>query len=194
MFGARKRQAGNRWSFGHAKRRFRKIHCRESKCIARPDPRVFPRWRQSCDSKDATLLLRSRPAEAKKGLALDPDFGIGYYNLAVNNAYLNQFKEAQEALQQASVRGVEDNEMVMLRYELAFLRGDEFEMSRQATRARGRSGSETWMSVKQANVLFYAGRAREVRGVLRRVITEAELGSHGERAALWQASAAVREA
>jgi tetratricopeptide (TPR) repeat protein len=133
-------------------------------------------------------------AEAKKGLALDPDFGIGYYNLAVNNAYLNQFKEAQDALQQASVRGLEDDEMVMLRYELAFLRGDEFEMSRQATRARGRSGSETWMSLRQANVLFYAGRAREARGVLRRAITEAELGSQNERAALWQASAAVREA
>src|SRR3954447_5616014 len=133
-------------------------------------------------------------AEAKKGLALDPDFGIGYYNLAVNNAYLNQFKEAQDALQQASVRGLEDDEMVMLRYDLAFLRGDEFEMSRQATRARGRSGSETWMSLRQAHVLFYAGRAREARGVLRRAITEAKLGSQGERAALWQASAAVREA
>ncbi len=133
-------------------------------------------------------------AEAKKGLALDPDFGIGYYNLAVNNAYLNHFKEAQEALQQASVRGVEDDEVVMLRFELAFLGGDDLEMSRQATRARGRSGSETWMSFRQASVLFYAGRAREARGVLSRAITEAELGSQHERAALWQASAAVREA
>lgn len=133
-------------------------------------------------------------AEAKKGLALDPDFGVGYYNLAVNHAYLNHFKEAQDALQQASVRGVENDEMVMLRFELAFLRGDDVEMSRQATRARGRSGSETWMSLRQAFVLFYAGRAREARGVLRRAMTEAELGSQNERAALWQASTAVREA
>lgn len=133
-------------------------------------------------------------AEAKKGLALDPDFGIGYYNLAVNNAYLNNFKEAQDALQQASLRGVEDDEVVMLRFELAFLRGDEVEMSRQATRARGRTGSETWMSLRQAAVLFYAGRAREARSVLRRAMTEAQLGSQNERAALWQASAAVREA
>ncbi len=84
--------------------------------------------------------------------------------------------------------------MVMLRFELAFLRGDDVEMSRQATRARGRSGSETWMSLRQAFVLFYAGRAREARGVLRRAMTEAELGSQNERAALWQASTAVREA
>jgi DNA-binding winged helix-turn-helix (wHTH) protein/Tfp pilus assembly protein PilF len=133
-------------------------------------------------------------AEAKRGLALDPDFGIGYYNLAVNHAYLNQFKEAQDVLQQASARGLEDDELVMLRFELAFLRGDDLEMSRQATRARGRSGSQTWMSLRQASVLFYAGRAREARGVLRRAMTEAELGSQKERAALWQASAAVREA
>jgi eukaryotic-like serine/threonine-protein kinase len=133
-------------------------------------------------------------AEAKKGLALDPDFGIGYYNLAVNHAYLNRFKEAQDALQQASVRGLEDDEMVMLRFELAFLRGDDVEMSRQGTRARGRSGSETWMSLRQASVLFYTGRVREARGILRRAMTEAELGSQNERAALWQASAAVREA
>jgi DNA-binding winged helix-turn-helix (wHTH) protein/tetratricopeptide (TPR) repeat protein len=133
-------------------------------------------------------------AEAKKGLALDPEFGIGYYNLAVNNAYLNRFEEAQQALQQASVRGVEDDEVVMLRFELAFLRGDDLEMSRQATRARRRSGSATWMSFRQASVLFYAGRAREARGILSRAITEAEMGSQHERAALWQASAAVREA
>ena len=133
-------------------------------------------------------------AEAKKGLALDPDFGIGYYNLAVNNAYLNRFKEAQEALQQASLRGIEDDEVVMLRFELAFLGGDNLEMSRQAARARRRSGSETWMSFRQASVLFYAGRAREARGILNRAITEAEMGSQHERAALWRASAAVREA
>ena len=133
-------------------------------------------------------------AEARKGLALDPDFGIGYYNLAVNNSYLNRFKEAQDALQQATVRGVEDDEVVMLRFELAFLRGDDPEMSRQAALARGRTGSETWMSLRQANVLYYAGRAREARGVLRRAVTEAELGSQHERAALWQAAAAVREA
>ena len=133
-------------------------------------------------------------AEAKRGLALDPQFGIGYYNLAVNYAYLNHFKEAQDALQQASLRGVENDEIVILRFELAFLRGDDDEMSRQAARARGRSGSETWMSLRQALVLFYRGRAREARGVLRRSMTEAELGSQNERAALWQASTAVREA
>jgi tetratricopeptide (TPR) repeat protein len=49
------------------------------------------------------------------------------------------------------------------------------------------------MSFRQASVLFYAGRAREARGILSRAITEAEMGSQHERAALWQASAAVRE-
>jgi tetratricopeptide (TPR) repeat protein len=50
------------------------------------------------------------------------------------------------------------------------------------------------MSLRQSSVLLYSGQVREARGVLRRAMTEAELGSQSERGALWQASAAVREA
>ena len=132
--------------------------------------------------------------EARRGLSLEPDFAIGYYNLAVNYAYLEQFEKAEDALTQASARGLENDEIVMLRYELAFLRGDESEMARQAQRAHARPGSETWMSLRQACVLAYRGHLREARGILRRAMTEAEFASQKERAGLWQANAAVREA
>ena len=132
--------------------------------------------------------------EARRGLLLEPDFAIGYYNLAVNYAYLNQFAKAENALAQGIARGLENDEMVMLRYELAFLRGDELEMARQAERAHARPGSETWMSLRQASVLAYRGHLREARGILRRAMTEAEFASQSERAGLWQANAAVREA
>ncbi len=132
--------------------------------------------------------------EARRGLSLEPDFGIGYYNVAVNYAYLEHFETAEAALALGSARGLENDEMVMLRYDLAFLRKDEREMARQAEQAHARPGSETWLSFRQACVLAYEGRLKAARGILRRAMMEAEFASQKERAGLWQANAAVREA
>jgi eukaryotic-like serine/threonine-protein kinase len=133
-------------------------------------------------------------AEGRKAIELDGDFAIEYYTVAVNNAYLGRFREADDALRLAAARGLEIDEFVMLAYELAFLRGDQAGMEREAARARARSRGDTWISSREASALAYSGRLEKARDISSRAIAHAEATAQRERAGLWEAGAAVREA
>jgi tetratricopeptide (TPR) repeat protein len=131
---------------------------------------------------------------AQKAVELDPDFTMAYYNLAVNNAYLGLYDEAEKALQRAADRGLEIDEFLMLQYDLAFLKGDKEGMARSANRARNRSGSGTWVADKEASVLAYSGRLNEARVLTQRAIDQGLQAAQPERAALWMAGESLREA
>jgi eukaryotic-like serine/threonine-protein kinase len=133
-------------------------------------------------------------AEASKAIEINPDAWISHYNFAVNNAYLNRFAPAEAALQRATARGLESDEFLMLAYDLAFLKNDAAEMERVATRARKRSGPQSWISNNEASVLGYSGHLERARSMSRRAVAEAQQGGQEERAGLWETSAAIREA
>jgi eukaryotic-like serine/threonine-protein kinase len=132
-------------------------------------------------------------AEAREAIELDPDFAVGYYNLAVNYAYLDRLEEAEKTLQRGAGRGLEIDEFVMLEYDIAFLSDDEEGMKREATRARERSG-ESWISNKEAFALAYSGHLQLARTMSRRAVEQAQQAAQRERAGLWEAGAAVQEA
>ena len=133
-------------------------------------------------------------AEARKAIDLDPDFAFGYFNVAVNNVYLGRLGEAENALRRAAGRGLEMDEFIMLGYDIAFLRGDQAGMERAAARARERSGGENWISNKEAFALAYSGHLQQARNMSRRAVDQAQHAAQRERAGLWEAGAAVREA
>ena len=132
--------------------------------------------------------------EARKAIEFDPDFAVGYYNLAVNLTYLGRLDEAKNTLQVAARRGLNVDEFVMLAYDMAFVQGDQAEMDREAARARERSGGETWISSKEASALAYSGRLQLARSMTDRAVAQAKQMGQQERAGLWEAGAAVREA
>ena len=133
-------------------------------------------------------------AAARKAVELDPDFTMGYYNLAVNNAYLGRFDEAENTLWLAAGRGLEIDEFLMLQDDIAFLKGDASGMAQTAAQARQRSGADTWVADKEASVLAYSGHLRQARVLTQQAIDRAIQGGQPERAALWQAGASLREA
>jgi len=133
-------------------------------------------------------------AEATRAIELDPDFAIAYFNLAVNDVYLDRLEEAEHALRRAAGRGLEIDEFIGLSYDIGFLKGDREEMERQAARARERSGGEIWISDQEAFTLAYLGRLQSARNLTRRAVEQAEQAAQRERAGHWQAGAAVREA
>jgi eukaryotic-like serine/threonine-protein kinase len=133
-------------------------------------------------------------AEARKAIELDPDFAIGYYNLGVNNVYLDRLEEAENVLRRAAARGLEIDEFIMLEYDIAFLKGDHTAMERAAARARERSGGDTWISNKEAFALAYLGQLQEARILTRRAVDQATQEAQLERAGLWEAGASLREA
>ena len=133
-------------------------------------------------------------AESRRAIEVDPDFSIGYSDLAVNQVYLDRLEEAENTLRRAAGRGLEIDEFIMLGYDIAFLRGDQGGMERETARARERSGGENWISNREAFALTYSGHLQQARSVTDRSVAQAEQVAQRERASLWEAGAAVREA
>jgi eukaryotic-like serine/threonine-protein kinase len=129
-------------------------------------------------------------SEARKAIELDPDFGMGYCSLGIINMYLNHLDEAEKTLRSAAGRGLEIDEFVMLEYDIAFLRDDRAAMERAASRVRG----ENWMSSREAFAAAYSGHLQQARNMSRRAVNQAQQAGQQERAGLWEAGAAVREA
>jgi eukaryotic-like serine/threonine-protein kinase len=132
-------------------------------------------------------------AEGEKDLPLDPDFAIDYYNLGINHVFLNQIAEGENWARRAVALGLEVDEIVMQEYQIDFLKGDHPAMDDVVSCARTRPGAENWISNEQAFALAYAGRLQAARKLSRLAVDTSRDGQE-ERAGLWEAGEAVREA
>jgi tetratricopeptide (TPR) repeat protein len=132
--------------------------------------------------------------EAKAIIGLDPDFPIGYTILANSDLVLGRTAEAENTLRQAWQRKLEVPDFSFLRYQIAFLKGDEAGMRREAAKARGKPGLEDWISNLDALVLAYSGHLEEARRMSRRATEFAQQEDYRETAALIETQSALREA
>jgi len=132
--------------------------------------------------------------EARKGIDLEPDFWLGYYGIGVDNQFLGRLEESESALHTAAARGFDADEFIMLAYDIDFLKGDKAGMENDATQARARPGGENWMSARESFVAAYSGHLHAAREISRRAMIQAQQAGQPERAALWEAGSAVREA
>lgn len=137
---------------------------------------------------------REAASQAQAAIKLDPDFAIGYYNLAVNNLYMQRFAEAQYVLAQAAARGLDIDEFQMLEYDLAFLRRDPAAMNRVAAKIRQYARPQSWLAIREAFRQAYSGHFSESRSISQQAVAEAEAAGERERAGVWAAGMAVREA
>jgi tetratricopeptide (TPR) repeat protein len=131
--------------------------------------------------------------EGKQTIQVDPNFPPGYFNLAWADIFLNRFEDAGKVIQQAAEHKFQAPDLVLLPYYIAFLNEDNAGMERQVAMAQGRPGAEDWISNAQAFVLAYDGRLQSARSMSRRAASLAQQGGQKERAAMFEAGAAVRE-
>jgi eukaryotic-like serine/threonine-protein kinase len=132
--------------------------------------------------------------EAQKAIERDPDFAVGYLTLAYSYVYVDRLEEAESTLRRASDRKLEMPDYFVLRYDIAFLRDDKAEMARQVSVAQGKSGAEDWIANHEAFVYAYSGQLQEATRMSRKATELALRAAQQERAALYEAGAAVREA
>ena len=71
-----------------------------------------------------TANFEKAESEARKSLELNPENPMVYYLLAEGLACVNRFPEAEEVLRTAGSRGLDIDEFLMLKHDLAFLKGD----------------------------------------------------------------------
>jgi DNA-binding winged helix-turn-helix (wHTH) protein/tetratricopeptide (TPR) repeat protein len=133
-------------------------------------------------------------AEAEKAIDLDPDFTPGYNNLAWAYVLSDHLGKAESTLQRAAARNLEMPEMLVMRYYIAFLKGDGPGMERAVAAARGHPEAEDWITYEQASFLAYSGRMTMARNLAARAVELARQTNQPERAAIYDAGMAVREA
>jgi serine/threonine protein kinase/tetratricopeptide (TPR) repeat protein len=132
--------------------------------------------------------------EAQETIELAPDFGVGYALLGSNSLSLDRLGAAEDAARRASERKIEIPLLALLRYDVAFLKGDIGSMQREVAAARGKSGVEELISDHQAFALAYAGHLQEATKMLRRASDLAQQAAHREKAAGFETRAALWEA
>jgi hypothetical protein len=132
--------------------------------------------------------------EVRKAIALDPEWALGYALAADANISLGHLSEAQRVLQQAAARTLEIPEFLESRHRIAFLKRDRAGMERELALSRRKPEVEAALSYMDSLALAYSGHLRQARIQTRRAIDLAQQTGHRERAALYAAGAAVREA
>ena len=131
---------------------------------------------------------------SQKEIAADPDFAIPYASLASSYFLTDRFPEAESTLQRASERKLEMPDFLVLRYNIAVLKGDQEQMDRAVGLARGKRRAEHWMAHAEALALARSGRLQAARRSSSRAVDLALQEGEREAAASYQAARAVWEA
>ncbi len=129
--------------------------------------------------------------EGQKAIELNPHFAIGYENVAFAYLYLNRLPEAEALLRQASKRKIEVVQFSLVRYFIAFLRGDGAGLEGEMTHRRVRLEAQGSFEHQEALTLAYHGRLQEANRLSARAVTLARQGGLMGRAAMFQGTRAV---
>jgi tetratricopeptide (TPR) repeat protein len=132
-------------------------------------------------------------ARAEEAIALNPDGTPTYGSRAFNQLYLNRLDEALLTVTRATERNLESSDYHLIRYFVAFLKGDDAELRRTAAAAR-RPGLEDIISHLEALAAARSGRLQDARRMSAAPVEIAQQSGRRERAGLFEAGRAVWEA
>src|SRR5579884_547162 len=127
--------------------------------------------------------------QAKRAIDLDPHFPYAYINLSTAYHILNRLTEADDVLRLAAKRRIDNPEVLIERYTLSFLEGDEAAMDRVASQAKA-TPIEDWMRDQEASALAYSGQLRRAMLTARNA-ADLALPARREPASLYLAGSAV---
>jgi serine/threonine protein kinase/tetratricopeptide (TPR) repeat protein len=127
--------------------------------------------------------------QGKKAVELNPDVAAVYAGLASDYLYLDRLNEAENTLRVAAERKVDSTDLSVLRYTIAFLKGDQAGMEQERVRAK----AEDVMSYQEAFVQAYSGHLQPSRTLYQRASDFARQSGGREASGLFQAGAALPE-
>jgi serine/threonine protein kinase/tetratricopeptide (TPR) repeat protein len=124
--------------------------------------------------------------QSQLALRLNPGSVIAYINAFVDLLAVDRFDEARQTYEQAVGRKLEDDQLHVIRYGLAFLQSDAKEMSEQAGWFTDRPDVENEMLAEEAETEARAGHLQRARELTRRAVDSALRADNKESAAVWQ--------
>jgi eukaryotic-like serine/threonine-protein kinase len=132
--------------------------------------------------------------ESQRVIEIDPDAVFAYAILASDYVALDRIEEAEKAINTGAALKLESPEFIAQRYDMAFLKGDSAGMEREVSLARAEPGGEVRIANHEAFALAYTGHLQKAREMSRSAVEVAEQAAHRERAGVFEAGAALREA
>jgi DNA-binding winged helix-turn-helix (wHTH) protein/Tfp pilus assembly protein PilF/TolB-like protein len=132
--------------------------------------------------------------QANITIALSSDLSPPYVNLSFAYLYMGHLGSAAAALEQYKARLQGFSEMVILRYQLAFLKGDMAGMNDAVAWATGKPTLADKMLNAESLVEAYSGRLQSARSKSHTAVDMAQHAGQTEVAATYQAGQATWEA
>jgi serine/threonine protein kinase/tetratricopeptide (TPR) repeat protein len=132
--------------------------------------------------------------ESQKMIEIDPDAVRAYSFLAADYLALDRIEDAEKIVAIGSQRKLDSPQSNAQRYDMAFLKGDATGMEREVSVAKASSGGEARIANYEAFALAYTGHLQQARQLSRTAVDAAQQAGHRERAGVFEAGAALREA
>jgi predicted Ser/Thr protein kinase len=120
--------------------------------------------------------------------------GLGYAQLVYSYICLNQIEEARTLAREATAKNLNSPFLEYNLYALNFLQNDAAGMAQQVRWATDKPGLEDELLDMEAESAAYSGRLRKARELSGRAVASAERAAKKQRAARYEAEAALREA
>ncbi|MCC7009009.1 MAG: protein kinase [Acidobacteria bacterium] len=133
-------------------------------------------------------------AQTDKTIALDPDSPNAYSSRARNQLLANRPDDALLTVQRATERNIDNSELVLIPYLVAFLKGDADAITRTGTEAKKNSDLQDFMPHLEALALARSGRLQDARRISAVPVEIAQQSGRRERAGMFEAARAVWEA
>ena len=129
--------------------------------------------------------------EGLKAIELDPEYSIGYANVAFAYIYLNRLSEAETVLRKASERKIEVIDFSLCRYFIAFLRDDQAAMEREMTQRKAKLEAQGLFEQQEALTVAYQARLKEAARLSDTAMHLARQAGLRERAAQFEGARAA---
>ena len=132
--------------------------------------------------------------EERESIRLAPDNVAAYANLSSWLIALQRYPEAQQTIQSALARKLDSDALHLSLYGMAFIAADTKAMGEQAIWLESKSDFENEGLGLESDTEAYHGRLFKARELTKRAIESAVHSDNKESGALWEGSAALREA
>ena len=156
-------------------------------------PRDYIAW-GSLAQAESELGQHDKALQANRAfLRLSPDNVVGYINLGNALLALQRPAEAQQTLMRAEALNLDDVNVHINLYAVAFLAGDTVTMAKELAWLETRPEYSSQGLSLEADTAAYSGHLRKAREFTAQAVAAATHAANNENAAMWQANAALRE-
>jgi tetratricopeptide (TPR) repeat protein len=156
-------------------------------------PRDYIAWGSLAQAESEQGQHEKALEANREFLRLSPDNVVGYINTGSALMALQHVSEAQQILLEAEAKKLDDVNVHINLYAVAFLAGDAATMAKELSWLQSRPEYSSQGLSLESDTAAYTGHLRKARELTAQAVAAATHAANNENAAMWRANAALRE-